>query len=260
MAIVVCSVCGERQITTGSGITCVNGHGGAAGIEKPSIRYLGLLDTETTGMDPVYDRTIEVAVTLFDLRHAQPVASFASLIKGEPTNAAEPINGIPAAMLSEARDAERVWSAARWIIEPADVIVAHNAEFDQQFTPDLGRPWVCSEEDIVWPGSTKGGRGGSLANLALRLGLGVASAHRAMADVDTLSRILTRLAEQGHDLETLIIRAMRPKATFHSLAPFEQKDVVKGAGFRWDPDRKIWWRRMAVEDAKGLPFKVRAVS
>jgi len=227
--------------------------------DKRSLRFCALLDTETTGMNPASDRTIEVAVMLFDLKHAQPVISFASLIKGEADNAAFPVNGIPAAMLPEARESERVWAAVRWVIEPAAVIVAHNSDFDRQFTPDLGKPWVDSESDIIWPGSQKGGRGGSLSHLALSMGVGVASAHRAMCDVDTLSRILTRLAEKGHDLEAMLMHAMRPKAMFHSLAPFEQKDIVKEAGFRWDPDRKVWWRRMAIDDAKELPFKVRQV-
>jgi hypothetical protein len=80
-----------------------------------------------------------------------------------------------------------------------------------------------------------------------------------MSDVDTLSRILTRLAEKGHDLQAILNHALRPKAMFHSLAPYEQRDVVKAQGFRWDPDKKIWWRRMPIEDAEKLPFKVRAV-
>lgn len=229
-------------------------------MNENSIRYVAILDTETTSLDPATGKVIEVAVMLFDLKHAQPVASFSSLIKGEADNAAFPVNGIPATMLPEAREAERVWSAARWIIEPATVIVAHHVEFDRQFTPDLGKPWCCSEEDIRWPGSTKGGRGGSLAHLALSLGLGVASAHRAMADVDTLARILTRIAEKGHDLEALVRFGMRPKAMFHSLAPYEERETVKQHGFRWEPSTKTWWRRMAIDDAKELPFKVRQVS
>jgi DNA polymerase-3 subunit epsilon len=221
------------------------------------LRYIAILDTETTSLEPPpIGKTIEVAVMLFDVKYAQPVASFASLIKGE-TNEAESVNCIPAEMLPEAREPERVWSAVRWVIEPAEAVVAHHASFDKQFVPDLGRPFICSENDIAWPGRP---RGGSLVNLALSLGLGVASAHRAMADVETLARILTRFAEMGHALEPVLLHAMRPKAMYHSLAPFEQKDIVKNAGFRWDPDRKIWWRSMAIEDAEKLPFKVRAVS
>lgn len=227
-----------------------------ADADSARIRYAAILDTETTGTDPSRDRTIEVAVMLFDVKRAQPVASFASLIKGDASNEGFEANRIPPEMLPEAREADRVWSAARWIIEPAQVIIAHNSEFDRQFTPDLGRPWVCSENDIKWPGRA---RGGSLVHLALSLGLGVAHAHRAMSDVDTLARILTRLAEQGHDLEPVLLHAMRPKVMCHSLAPFEQKDVVKSAGFRWDGDKKVWWRRMPLEDTKELPFKVRVV-
>ena len=221
------------------------------------IRYCAIIDTETSGLNPDVDRTLEIAVMLFDVKHAQPVASFASLIKGDAKNEAELVNGIPAAMLPDGREAERVWAAARWIIEPAQAVVAHNAEFDQKFCPDLGRPWICSENDVAWPGRA---RGGSLAHLALSLGLGVASAHRAMCDVDTLARILTRLAEKGHALEPILLHAMRPKVMCHSLAPFEQKDVVKAQGFRWDGDKKVWWRKMPLEDAETLPFRVRVVS
>lgn len=220
------------------------------------MKYIAILDTETTSLEPPpIGKTIEVAVMLFDVKHAQPVASFASLIKGD-SNEAEATNGIPVAMLPEAREPDRVWSAARWIIEPAEAIVAHHADFDRQFVPDFGRPFICSENDIQWPGRS---RGGSLAHLALSLGLGVASAHRAAVDVDTIARILTRLAEKGHALEPILLHAMRPKVMCHSLAPFEQKDVVKNAGFRWDGDSKVWWRRMPLEDTKALPFKVRVV-
>lgn len=218
------------------------------------IRFCAIIDTETTGTNHATDRVIEVAVMLFDVKRAQSVASFASLIRGPAENAAESINGIPPAMLAEAREPERVWSAVKWIIEPAQVIVAHRAEFDRDFCPDLGKPWVCSKVDIQWPGRL---RGDHLVQLALALGLGVASAHRAMADVDTLARILTRVAEKGGDLDALLRHAMRPKERFVSLAPFEEREVVKANGFLWDPQRKVWWRDMPPEDTGALPFKVR---
>lgn len=217
------------------------------------IRYAAILDTETTSLEPPpIGKTIEVAVMLFDVRYAQPVASFASLIKGD-SNEAEPINGIPSGMLPEAHTSELVWRAVRWVIGPAQVIIAHRAEFDRQFVPDLGKPWICSKTDIQWGGR----RGDSLVQLALGLGLGVASAHRAMADVDTLARILTRAAEKGYDLEAMLQRAMRPKQRFVSLAPFEEREVVKANGFLWNPNQKIWYRDMPAEDTGELPFKVR---
>lgn len=220
----------------------------------PGIRYACLLDTETTSLEPPpVGKTIEIAVMLFDVKHAQPVASFASLIRSD-SNEAHAVNGIPPEMLLGLQDPELVWRAVRWVIGHAQVVIAHHAAFDKQFVPDLDKPWICSENDIKWPGRA---RGGSLAHLALSLGLGVASAHRAATDVDTLARILTRLAEMGHPLEPILLHAMRPKVRCISLAPFEQKDIVKAAGFRWEQDKKIWWRDMPLEDTNELPFKVR---
>lgn len=219
------------------------------------VRYALILDTETTGFDPERDSIIEVAVSLFDLKHAQPIESYASLIRCKH-NEAQSVNGIPVAMLKEAQCAEPVWQHIdEALAQQANVIIAHNAEFDRQFVPEFGLPWVCSEEDIQWP--HRQARGGSLAHLALALGLGVASAHRAMADVDTLCRIFTRLAEKGTDLPKLIAHAMRPKALFYALVPYEQRDRAKEHGFRWDRDKKEWWRRMAIADTKALPFKVK---
>ena len=220
-----------------------------------SIRHVALLDTETTGLDRQTDRCIEVAVMLYDLEHAQPVASYASLIRGAESNAAQSANGIPPAMLPRAQEPDVVWRAVKWIIDPASVIIAHRAEFDRQFVPELGKPWVCSKVDLKWPGRM---RGDHLVQLALGLGLGVASAHRAMADVDTLARILTRVAEKGHSLEQLILQALRPKLRYVSLAPFEQREIVKAHGFMWDAERKQWWRDMPPEDVEELPFPVRA--
>jgi len=218
------------------------------------LRYALILDTETTSLDPPpKGAAIEVAVTLFDLKHAQPVESFASLIRGD-RNEAEHVNGIPVELLKGASPGGVVWRYVEALAERAQVVVAHNAEFDRQFAPEFGLPWVCSEEDIKWPDQA---RGGSLVNLALSLGLGVASAHRAMADVDTLARIFTRLAERGCDLEELVRHAMRPKAVFHAQVSYAEKDLAKENGFRWDPQAKAWWRRMAVEDTKALPFKTR---
>lgn len=213
-----------------------------------------ILDTETTGLDRSKDRCVEVAVMLYDLTHAQPVSSFASLIRAA-SNEAIHINGIPPEMLAEAYEPDLVWRAVRWIITPASVVLAHNAEFDRQFCPDdLDKIWVDSENDIKWPGRA---RGGSLVQLALSLGVGVVSAHRAMADVDTLSRILTRLAEKGHNLEALIRYGMRPKQKLIAIVPYEERQKAKDCGFRWDDPGRVWWRVMPLEDAAELPFKVR---
>ena len=226
---------------------------------EQGIKYAAILDTETTSLEPPpAGKTIEVAVMLYDVKRAQPVSSFASLIRAD-SNEAENVNGIPAAMLTEqARDPDEVWRCVKWLIAPADVIVAHRAEFDRQFCPDLGKPWACSKTDIKWPGQM---RGDSLVQLALKLGLGVASAHRAMADVDTLARILTRVVERGCDLEALLLHALRPKVLYYAQVSYEKRQLAKDNGFLWNEQLhgKNWYRYMPPEDTKDLPFPVRTV-
>jgi len=230
-----------------------------------SIRFAAIIDTETTGLDPKSDRCIEVAVLLYDVKQAQPVASYASLIHadgneayGMPVNAAEAINGIPGTMLADAPEADIVWRCVKWLIKPAQVVIAHRAEFDRQFVPDLERPWICSKVDVRWPGQM---RGDHLVQLALALGLGVASAHRAASDVDTLARILTRVAEKGHDLEALLLHALRPKVLYFAQVSYDDRQKAKDHGFMWDQAKygKNWYRFMPPEDTKELPFPVREV-
>lgn len=217
------------------------------------LRYALVLDTETTSSEPPpAGDIVEVAVALYDLKHTQVVDCFSTLIRCSH-NEAESVNGIPPAMLKNAPEPEKVWPRVFDRAEIADIVIAHNAEFDRQYVPDLKKPWVCSCNDIEWPGQRIGG---SLAGLALGLGLGVASAHRAMTDVDTLCRILSRVAEK-HDLDALLRYGMRPKATFHALVSYNNRFIAKEHGFRWDGEKSVWWRRMAVEDARKLPFKTK---
>jgi DNA polymerase-3 subunit epsilon len=101
--------------------------------------------------------------------------------------------------------------------------------------------------------------GESLVSLALRHGLGVASAHRAMADCDLLVRLFTRAREMGADLQEMVALGLRERAKFAAAVPRERNGELKAAGFRWDPDRRVWWREMAVEDAAALPFPTRRI-
>jgi DNA polymerase III subunit epsilon len=216
-----------------------------------------ILDTETTGTDPTKDRLVEVAWLRYDTAARAIVDMHSELVDGKD-NAAEHINGIPASLLyrgSMGDDVDRlVWSAALG----CDCVVAHNAAFDRAwFSTDTqhAKPWVCSCDDIEWP---KGGTGSkSLPSLALAHGVPVAHAHRAFDDVLTLARMFQRVAETGSDVDAMMVKAMRPRCRFVSLAPFNQKDEVKAAGFRWDPTAKVWWRNMPPEDTDALPFKVK---
>jgi DNA polymerase III subunit epsilon len=228
-----------------------------------------ILDCETDGLDPRTCRIIEIAVTLYDLKLATPIASFAALARGD-SNAAEHINGIPVASLAEAFEQERLWVAVCDLMASADVICAHNASFDRSFVEasqgfnsvwrcadGTGRrtiPWVCALNHVQWPGKRTRN---DLTSLALSLGVPVIAAHRAATDVDILCRILTRVSELGTDLQTLIGDALAPRQRVMALVSFDQKDKAKAAGFTWEADKKRWVREVKVGDT--FEFKTRVI-
>lgn len=226
-----------------------------------------LVDTETSGLShEAGARVVEVAAALYDTKYASVIESFSAIIR-HTSNEAEHINGIPVGLLLEqGDDAAPVWDRFCDMGIEAECYAAHRAEFDQGFVaksiadlePDYAvnwdphKPWVCTKSDIEYPNKL---RGDSLVQLALGLGLGVASAHRAMTDVDTMARIFLRLSEMGFDLEALFRRGMRPKSRVVAQVSFEQKDLAKEAGFFWEPQRREWYRMMPTEDIAALPFK-----
>jgi DNA polymerase-3 subunit epsilon len=243
-----------------------------------------LVDVETSGIS--WDegaRVIEVAAALFDTKYAAVIESFSSLIRHH-SNEAEPINGIPAVLLLEqGADPEQVWDRFLRLSVEAECFCAYNEAFDRGFvTRSLGtdavidhasiienwdpdKPWVDAMSDIPW--GVSGSK--ALTAVALGLGLGVASAHRAMVDVELMARCFARLHErlylqhlegspQRHDGDFLgpIFRlGMRPKVRVVAKVSYDARQAAKDAGFQWDAERREWWRMMAKEDIEGLPFR-----
>lgn len=226
------------------------------------MKTILILDTETTGTDPQKDRIIEVGYVLWSVQYRTMLEVYSGLLPS-PDNAAEKINAIPTEALRN--DALCVpWDTLEHASNRADAVVAHNAAFDKSFMDAddrisvRGQPWICTIEDFQWPHEPESK---SLISIALSMGVGVVSAHRAVNDCLLLVRMLERLGDAAPALlEDALARSLRPKSRFVSLAPFSEKDTVKAHGFHWDPDCREWWRVMAVEDAQRLPFRVREVA
>lgn len=220
------------------------------------IRRCLILDTETTGLDPAKDQIIETGVIFYSVEHRTSLVSFSTL-HYSPTNAAEAINRISPAALDDLETGYPL--SLSTILDPlrddADVIVAHNAEFDRTWFAGawLAKPWLCTMEQFSWP---LGRPGSSLVSLALDHGIGVSSAHRAMTDCMLIAALFDRMHLFGRDLQEMFAHAMRPSALFRALVSFEQKDLAKAAGFHWnDPVKGQWTRRMAIADVEALPFR-----
>jgi DNA polymerase-3 subunit epsilon len=221
-----------------------------------------ILDTETSGLEdnaPV----IEVGAILYSVDNQCSLQEMATLLPAEE-NAAESVNRIKAPALREIGSTHSTAHALELLFamsRSADVYVAHNAEFDSKmifgntdFLPLKSLPWICTMSDFKWPLATR--EQGSLIGIALDHGIGVSSAHRALTDCRLIAALLDRMV----DLPAMFQVAMRPKALFVGLQPFDDNQLAKDAGFKWDRlVPKKWSRMMAIEDAQALSFPVRRI-
>lgn len=220
-----------------------------------------ILDTETSGLDPESSHLLEVATAIYSVEHHAVTRARSWLVEA-PSNEAEAINGIPAALV-KADGCDPCYSG-KWVQSWASecaAIIAYNSDFDRQwFGPmTVTTPWVDAQ-DFAWP---RPSASKSLIAVALAHGIGVASAHRALADVMILASLLARAAELGMDVEEQVRRGLRPRALFAVAATsFDEarNALAKENGFRFDSATKTWRRRLAREDAEKLPFAVREVA
>jgi len=210
------------------------------------------LDTETTGINLIDDKIIEIA-----LKSVIIDTTSGSIV--QVTNAYESfqdpgqhieeeitlINGINDEMV---KGQNIDWTAVGQIFNSADIIVAHNARFDRAFL-DRNLPesrsklWGCSISDINW--LKRGFTNSKQELLCVWHGFYYAS-HRAMTDVDALIHLVTHPSyETDKPIVELITNANTPY--FKLIAKdsaFETKDILKANKYRWDSGNKYWWKRV----------------
>lgn len=227
-----------------------------------------IVDLETTGLDRVNDHVIEIGYVLWSVEHRTMFEVYSGLLPCAQ-NPAEAVNGIPSRALDDASRMDESWAMFSGAAAHADAIVAHQADFDRDFCRGASgdyaedvravceeKPWICTREDVTWP---RAATGTSLIAVALAHGVAVVAPHRAVNDCLTMVRLFEAVPDIADRLEAGLIHANLPKVRLVSLAPYEEREVVKANGFKWAPERKEWWRVMAVEDAQRLPFRTRTV-
>ena len=217
------------------------------------------LDLETTGLDPVKDEIIEMAMVpftygldgrIFEIRETfQRLRQPSAPIPPEITA----LTGIDDAMV------------AGHVIDPADVarfagpaalIVAHNAGFDRKFAERFSdvfttKAWACSQSQIGW--AAEGFEGTKLGYLVAGQGL-FFDRHRAIHDclagIELLARPLPKSGELA--MARLLEQARRRTCRIWAEhSPYDFKDILKARGYRWSgddhPRPRIWFRDVAEE-------------
>ncbi len=139
------------------------------------------------------------------------------------------------------------------LMRSASIVIAHHAAFDRPWIERrlegaAGLPWACSMTQIDW--RSRGFDGLALGYLLRQAGY-FHEGHRADADVDAVIQLLRhRFDDDRPALAVLIVTAMRPSWTIRAVgASFEAKDMLKERGYRWDANRRVWWREVS-DDAR----------
>jgi len=226
----------------------------------PLPERLLILDTETTALHPDEGHCIEVGAVLFHVPSRTALTQVSFLLPCQ-SNAAEAINGIPAAVSQLEQPWREALNCFLAMAVAADGILAHNAAFDRQWfghgpLPALEKPWICSMDDISWPSGRQLRPAPSVRDLAIAYGVPVWAAHRALTDCTYLVEVLRRC----EDLEALLEAALEPRRLYRAQLSYNERHQAKAAGFRWnDPVPGAWSKRLSEREVSTLPFPVNPV-
>lgn len=226
-----------------------------------------IIDTETADYD---NSPCEISATLYQVgEHCGAVASVSTLIPIQANNAL-PINGIaPELTTSSIPIYKNALSFLKEMATQTDYAVAFNAEFDSdvvnQFFPGLiSVSWLCAMKDFNWGYHSINSHGGfKLTDLALWMGIGISTVHRAGDDVRLLVECLNRHKNLPKLVEDAIALSQSPMIEIKALVSYEDRHLASKAKFAWDGERKIWHksiRECLLEDFVGtLDFDVSVV-
>ncbi|OOG79583.1 DNA polymerase III subunit epsilon [Hydrogenophaga sp. A37] len=217
-----------------------------------------ILDTETTGLSHAGNKIIELAMLLVqvDTATGRPFGAVETFEgfedPGMPIpDVAKQVTGITDEMV---RGQHLDNASVEALLARADLVIAHNAGFDRPFVegrfPGFAhKPWACSFADIDW--KAQGAESAKLSALAQDRGW-FYDAHRALVDCHALLQVLSSSEADGATtgLGRLIAASMAPSYKLRATgAPFESKDKLKGRGYRWDGDARVWFCGVGSEDA-----------
>lgn len=200
-----------------------------------------LVDTETTGLNHQTDEVIEVGAVSFTFDDNGVIGDVVGVYSGlrQPSMPIPPeitrLTGITDEMV-EGHEIDL--GSLDSMIEPADLVVAHNAAFDRTFCEKLSpsfipKAWACSVTEVPW--ADLGFEGSKLGYLIGQSGY-FHEGHRATDDCHALLEVLARRLDEGAEqpfAALLRSSAQSRVRIFAENSPFDMKDHLKARGYRW---------------------------
>ena len=229
--------------------------------QNTTLEKILILDTETTGLDENEDEIIEIGCILFHVS-SKSVLSQVSFLFPVSTNEAEHVNGISAEVTNITQPWEDGLNFFLKLVDYSDLIVAHNADFDKKWfgkgrLPKLDKRWICSLEDINWTFQKSLKLRPSVTDLALSFSIPVWNLHRALSDCFYISEVFKKC----ENLEEILLKATEPRNLYKALVSYEERELAKKAGFRWNsPVEGAWSRKLTADEASKLDFNVQFIN
>ena len=211
------------------------------------------LDVETTGLSHEIDKIIEIALVPFEFSKDGRIFtvndSYSCL---EDPKIPLPKKIIALTGLTDEMLVGKTFDAdgIEKIVEPASLIIAHNANFDRRFVEKRfsifeKKSWACSVSQVPW--EDEGIASSKLEYLAYKFGF-FFDGHRAEIDCYAALHLLSKTLPKSGDLvlNTLLTNARSKTYRVWAVdSGYGKKDALKNRGYRWctgeTEGRRSWY-------------------
>lgn len=213
-----------------------------------AVRRLIVLDTETTGFDPLRHEVIEICAARVCIDGAGRVCAVETIRTGlrDPgrplSKTIRELTGLTDADL-RGRSVDEQDLAS--FLMSGEAVLAFNAGFDRPHVENIlpiGTliPWACVMKDIDWRAC--GFEPGSQGYLLSQAGYYNPVKHRAKDDVLSLIQLIDHRCSDGETVATKLLAALGGRQwRFEATGShFNQRLLLKDEGYRWSGKNKVW--------------------
>lgn len=219
-------------------------------------KHIGaFLDIESTGLSYSNDKIIELGIVKFEYTEDGQIFQLLDEFSSyqDPRKPISPyitkLTGINDDMV---KDQQIDQIKLNNYLQDVDIIIAHNAEFDNSFFnkefPSIPpKAWACSMTDLNW--KEEGISSHKLDYIAYKYNF-FFEGHRAIIDCLAGIHILAQDLPKSNlsVLEQLLINASQLRFKLWATnSPYESKDLLKSRGYRWNMNQKNNYRAWSIE-------------
>ena len=208
------------------------------------------LDTETTGLDFIESRPIEVGMILYSTGQQKCLESTGFLVKSDKPISAEiaKLTGITQSAVDKfGYDSKESLEVVLDMMAQADAVVGQNIiRFDKRMLEAWGsRHGLTIPEKLYIDTLTDlpGVEGKHLGYQAADHGFLNLFPHSALSDVQTCIKLVSM-----YDIDKVVERAKSPLVILKAHVTFDTNKLAKARKYRWFAESKLWWKAVKQMD------------